>query len=249
MLFRATILFTLTALPPLFSASIAEDPKVTPTDLPAAVDLRPEFKRLGLTQRRQGARGTCSVFATVEAVEFAQAKVSGKGVTMSVEFANWAANEATGRTDDGDFFRNIIEGVRKHGICPETAMPYQKGFSAATSPSEDAAVLAAEFLKKNRLEFHWLKDWQRKPGLTDADVQNVKAVLASGYPVSAGSYHSILFVGYQDDAELPGGGRFPISDSNLVEREISYEGAKERFCDMFWVRAEPVKTTADEVVE
>ena len=79
----------------------------------------PRVQTSGSARRRQGGRGTCSVFATVEAIEFAQAKMSGKGFAMSVEFANWAANQATGRNDDGDFFKNIIAGVKAHGICPK----------------------------------------------------------------------------------------------------------------------------------
>lgn len=222
----------------------AQKSPVVSNQLPVMVDLRPEFSRLELPQRRQEARGTCSVFATVEAVEFACAKQADKGVTLSVEFANWAANESTGRTDDGDFFHNIIKGVETFGICPEAAMPYEQKFSGDTHPSETAVQKATEFLKRILLEFHWIKDWKRKPGLAESDVRKIKAVLAAGYPVSAGSYHSVLFVGYEDNSSQPGGGRFLISDSNLHETEISYAAARERFCDLFWVKAK----TADESV-
>lgn len=205
--------------------------------LPNRIDLRCEFKRLELTQRSQGARGTCSVFATVGAVEFACAKQDNRGVVLSVEFANWAANESTGRGDDGDFFHNIIKGVQKHGVCLESTMPYENQFAADRKPSADAMQQATEFSQQHKLAFHWIKDWKRKPGLDDADVLQVKQVLAAGYPVSAGSYHSVLFVGYEDNADLPGGGRFLISDSNRQETEINYQAAKERFCDMFWVES------------
>ena len=217
--------------------AVSQDLPEASAELPLSVDLRSEFKQLGLIQREQRGRGTCSVFATVEAVEFARAKQTGDGVAMSVEFANWAANEATARGDDGDFFHNIIKGIERFGLCPESAMPYEKEFSRDTKPSAEAAGQAAEFAKQNPLEFHWIKDWKRKPGLDNADVRKVKTVLASGFPVSAGSYHSVLFVGYEDDSQIPGGGRFFISDSNLRETEITYEGAKERFCDLFWVTA------------
>ena len=203
--------------------------------LPGTVDLRPEFARLKITQCRQGTRGTCSVFATVEAVEFVCAKEADVGVTFSVEFANWAANESTGRTDDGDFFHNVTKGVEKFGICPESAMPYETEFSGDTKPTGAATLLATEFSKQTSLEFHWIKDWKRKPGLDESDILKIKTVLASGFPVSAVSYHSVLFVGYEDNSALPGGGRFLISDSNLQETEISHDAAKERFCDLFWV--------------
>jgi len=222
----------------VFPCFAEESPRVSET-LPTGVDLRPEIKNLGLSQRRQGRRGTCSVFATVEAVEFACARQKGAGTALSVEFANWAANEATGRQDDGDFFHNIIKGVEKHGLCPETEMPYHRRFSRETAPSKEAQQQAADFLEQNALDFHRIKDWNRTPGLDDADLQKVKSVLASGYPISAGSYHSVLFVGFEDDASLPGGGRLLISDSNLKETEISYQAAKQRFCDLFWVSVTP----------
>jgi C1A family cysteine protease len=205
--------------------------------LPPTVDLRPEFSRLGLIQRSQGERGTCSVFATVEAVEFAVAQLRGKGESLSIEFANWAANAATGRSDDGDFFRNIIRGLQTYGVCSEAAMPYAAAFASDARPGEAAVADAKQLQDKIQLSFHWLKRWNKSPGLTDDDLQQVKQVLACGYPVSAGSYHSVLFVGYEDSATYGGGGRLFISDSNLQETEISYEAAKARFCDMFWVTA------------
>jgi hypothetical protein len=118
-------------------------------------------------------------------------------------------------------------------------MPYQKSFSATNAPSAQATEEAARFLAANRLEFHWIRPWDRKPGLNEADLWHIKSVLANGSPVSAGSYHSILFVGYEDDSAIPGGGRFLVADSNLKERELSYEAAKQRMCDLFWVSIEP----------
>lgn len=53
----------------------------------------------------------------------------------------------------------------------------------------------------------------------------------------AGSSHNVLFVGYDDEPSLAGGGRFLIADSNLVEKHIDYEAAKARFNDVFWVSA------------
>ncbi|MBI2927410.1 MAG: VCBS repeat-containing protein [Verrucomicrobia bacterium] len=218
----------------------AEEIKPAPlaANLPARVDLRRDFAVLSLTQRSQGARGTCSVFATVEAVEFAVARATGQGRRLSVEFANWAANHVTGRGDDGDFFHNIIQGIQKHGICAEAAMPYLPGFAPTNAPSAETCAQAAQFRDSTRLAFHWIKPWNREPGLTEADVWHIKSVLSGGWPVSAGSAHSVLFVGYEDDAALPGGGRFPVADSNLQEHDLSYEAARKRMCDLFWVTAE-----------
>jgi C1A family cysteine protease len=215
-----------------------QDATTVQAALPAQVDLRPEFKRLKLSQRRQGERGTCSVFATVEAIEFAIGRATGHAPRLSVEFANWAANAATKRNDDGDFFHNIMRGVERFGICEEPFMPYARAFMPSNTPSAEATAQANRFKDEIRLSFQWIKDWTRKPGLNDGDLRQIKVVLAKGFPVSAGSYHSVLFVGYEDNAELPGGGRFFVADSNLVERDITYEAAKKRMCDLFWVRAE-----------
>jgi hypothetical protein len=156
---------------------------------------------------------------------------------MSVEFANWAANEATGRRDDGDFFHNIIRGIEKHGICREASMPYAANYSRRTKPDAAALAEAAEFHRTTRLEFHWIRPLSSGPGLTDDDVLSIKTTLAKGFPVGAGSYHSILFVGYEDDPSLDGGGKFLIADSNLRETEITYTAARARFSDTFWVSA------------
>ena len=47
-------------------------------------DLRPEFKKWGLDPVRQGDRGTCSVFTTNSALEFAFSRYMGKSVRLSV---------------------------------------------------------------------------------------------------------------------------------------------------------------------
>ena len=61
-------------------------------------------------------------------------------------------------------------------------------------------------------------------------------MLAAGSPVAAGSYHSILWVGYHDDPALAGGGEFLVRDSGGGnEKTITYAAAKERMCDLFWV--------------
>lgn len=52
-------------------------------------------------------------------------------------------------------------------------------------------------------------------------------------------YHSILFVGYEDAPVLPGGGRFLVADSNRQEKDLTYEAAKKRMCDLFWLNVEP----------
>ncbi len=214
-------------------------PSETPEVLPPKVDLRPRFAEWGLTQRNQGKRGTCSVFASVEALEFAFARATGSTDRLSVEFANWAANAATGRSDDGDFFHNIIRGIKKHGICSESLMPYQRRFVPARAPSEEAIAEASRFREKYDVVFHWIRRWSKTSGLEETDIGKIKKVLASGHPVSAGSYHSILFVGYEDDPKAAGGGRFFVADSEERVRELTYDAAQNRMSDLFWVEVVP----------
>ena len=73
------------------------------------MDLRPEFKKLGLAPERQGDRGTCSVFVTKSALEYAYSRHLAKSVKLSVEYLNWAANQVTGQHSDGQFFRDLLD--------------------------------------------------------------------------------------------------------------------------------------------
>ncbi len=53
---------------------------------PPAADLRPNFERWQLALRKQGARNTCSVFATVGAMEYAVARNSGGGNEQTLTY-------------------------------------------------------------------------------------------------------------------------------------------------------------------
>jgi len=202
---------------------------------PSAVDLRPRLEAWGLGARRQGARPTCSVFAVVGALEYAVASGLGRGTRLSVEFLNWAAHAATGRTADGGFFSELWEGYACHGICPEEALPYREAYDAALQPGA-AAIDAARRLRDTALAFHWIKAWNPETGLTGDQLAAIRATLAGGWPVCGGlrwpkkaaweedllqicppeevyDGHSVLLVGYTEDARHPGGGLFRIRNS------------------------------------
>jgi C1A family cysteine protease len=102
--------------------------------LARSIDLRPLFEQRGLVPRRQGKRGTCSVFTVVGALEYALADVSA-GTRLSVEFLNWAAHRVANRTADGGFFSELWEGYAAYGICPEEALPYREQYDAAPWPA------------------------------------------------------------------------------------------------------------------
>ena len=78
------------------------------------------------------------------------------------------------------------------------------------------------------------------PGLTDQQLREIKETLASGWPVAAGSSHSLLLVGYVNDLKQPGGGVFITKDSGKAAFDsVTYEFAKTKIGDVFWVEAPP----------
>lgn len=208
---------------------------------PASVDLRPALDGLGLGPRAQGPRGTCSVFTTCEALEFALAKSTGKPLRLSVEHLNWAANEASGRVDDGSFFHEAIAGFERFGACSEAAMPYAASFDSHGVPPPGAATEAAAIrpVIAEKLAVHWIVPWQSgQRGVRPEQIEAIKAVLASGYPVAAGSGHSRLLVGYRDDPAAEGGGIFLTEDSALARYDqVTYRFVADQVCDVFWVEA------------
>jgi hypothetical protein len=88
-------------------------------------------------------------------------------------------------------------------------MPWTERFDPGNGPT-DGALRDARDLRE--VAFTWRE--VSGPGLPAPEVvRRVKAVLVSGWPLLAGSAHSVFVVGYVDDAEDPGGGRFVIADS------------------------------------
>ena len=83
-----------------------------------AADLRADFLKYGLKPRLQGNRDTCSVFTTVGAFEFGLSRKHDRSTTLSVEFLNWASNQAAGDKFDGSFFADCLGGFRKYGLWP-----------------------------------------------------------------------------------------------------------------------------------
>lgn len=232
---RTTRITNTLAVGLLLISGLAVEAQQTNNVLPASVDLRPNFERWRLPHRKQGARPTCSVFATVGAMEYAVARKFDRGVPLSVEFANWAGNRAINHDQDGQFFWEIIKGCELHGICREEEMSYADKFEAERRPSDKARTNASE-IRALDLKFHWIRPNDGKCGLEDHHIQEMKSTLAKGWPIAAGSYHSILFVGYADDPNLEGGGQFLVRDSGGGnEQTLTYAAAKQRMCDAFWV--------------
>lgn len=229
----------LTSTAPTTQASVEVTPPATSPQLPKEVDLRPQFREFGLVPRVQGHRGTCSVFTTVGALEFALAKRQGKGTPLSVEYLNWACNEVINNHthDRGQFFHHLLEAYSKYGVCPEQEMPYQKNFDPKLQPSEKAAE-AAKALLNEGFQIHWIRVIGRGKGLRNWHMKDIKETLAKGWPVAAGSDHSRLIVGYLDDDRYPGGGLFRTKDSQKDYFDsVTYEFATTKMDDVFWIES------------
>src|SRR5208283_1179471 len=100
-----------------------------------------------------------------------------RGERLSVEFLNWASNEASGQTNDGGMFSNLWKGYVAHGICLEQEMAYRAQFDPSQPPA--AEVMAAA---KSRLALglrpHWIKEWNVHTGLTDEQFLALKRTLS-----------------------------------------------------------------------
>jgi len=227
--------------------------------LPKSVDLRPSFQQWGLGTRQQGTRGTCSVFALTAALEYAVARKQGRGTRLSVEFLNWAGHRATNRSADGGFFHELWKGFESYGICPEEEMPYQPRFDPDLQPTEAARLRAKEALALG-LQLRWIKEWDVRTGLTDAQFEAIKRALRRKRPVCGGlrwprqerwaqnilqmcppegvfDGHSVLLVGYTDDASQPGGGVFLIRNSGGDGRDgaLPYAFVRAYLNDAAWI--------------
>ena len=229
--------------------------------LPAQIDLRPRLEQRGLIPRSQGERPTCSVFTFANALEVAVANAGQAEGRLSVEFLNWSANQTGRGVRDGGFFSEMWEGFAAHGICSENAMPYQKKFDPARSP--DASVQAgAKRTLELGLKPHWIKKWNVKTGLSDDEFTNIRKTLHAGWPVCGGfrwpkrdvwkddvlqmcppeevfDGHSVLVVGYRDDASQPGGGLFIFRNTNRNGRDGSmpYAYARSFMNDAVWIES------------
>jgi hypothetical protein len=227
--------------------------------LPATVDLSPAFAQWGLGPRRQGARPTCSAFTVAAALEYAVASRQGQGTRLSVEFLNWASNQACDDKEDGGFFSDLWKGFEHFGICTDSALPYAAKFDLALVPPA-AALADAKTRLDLGLRFHWIKEWNVNTGLKDAEFAGIKETLNAGWPVCGGfrwpkreqwenevlqmcpsnavrDGHSVLLVGYRDDAAQPGGGVFIFRNTSRGGQPglMPYAYARTYMNDAAWI--------------
>lgn len=194
------------------------------------------------------------------ALEFAAAQKQQQGGSrLSVEFLNWAANKVAGRTNDGGFFSELWDGFAAHGICAEEDLAYRKEFDPGLMPSEES-MERAKAMRGVGLRLHWIKEWNPHTGLTDKQLAKVKRTLSRGWPVCGGfrwpkqekweqgvlqmcppegvrDGHSVLLVGYRDEAGPPGGGVLIFRNTSGEGRDgaMSYTYGQTYVNDALWV--------------
>ena len=197
--------------------------------LPRKVDLRPEFARLGVTPKSQGGRGCCSLFAVIGVLEFEYARAGQPATRLSEEYLNWASHKSNGRTSDGSFFSDALDGVEKFGVCREDLWPYAAKYDPGAQPP---AAAVADAQTRRSVKARWIKRWNVNTGMSERMLTLMRRSLAAGHPLAIGMRwpneekygpehmlqmppegkvfdgHSIVLVGYQDDPDQPGGGYF-----------------------------------------
>jgi hypothetical protein len=224
--------------PVLISPQPAGEPPAGGAATINGVDLRPQIAARGLDVRDQGGRPTCTIFASAFLIEYMQSFTAGApGPHASIEYLNWAANEATGSTDDGGYFEDVVAGYDKWGEVAEGRWPYTEAF--AFTPAIRAGM-AAEGVGNRSLTPEMIRPNDGTWGISDAVLQQMILSLNAGVPVAAGFRlsshiqtveldsivawdgladldglygHSMAIVGYQVTPAAGGGGYFIVRNS------------------------------------
>lgn len=220
----------------LGSCGTPRSPGGTPVGIPSAGSLRPRFEQLGLTPKDQAPRGCCSLFALCGVLEFEGASAAGAGapVRLSEEYLNWASHQTNGRGTDGSFFADALRGVATFGVCRAELLPYGREFVPDLEPP---AAAHADAEGRRSVRAVWIKAWDVTTGMTAAMLAAIRQELATGHPVAIGMRwphaercspegwlevpppdqvfdgHSIVLVGWEDNAAAPGGGVFTFRNS------------------------------------
>lgn len=168
-----------------------------PATLLPEVDLRPQFFKLELGVKNQGARPSCAVFAIVSALEFQNAELSGKVEKFSEEYLIWAVRKSVQRMpapgtvgsdnagakefrDEGFSLAEVVSALRAYGIPLQSAMPNTFG-RRIESIGDPAPAIVQEARDHQRVFAHQLPGRGRTTLLN-----NIVLTLNSGLPVAVG---------------------------------------------------------------
>ncbi len=237
--------------------------------LPNRISLIPEFQNLGLPPKAQGKRDTCSLFAITGLAEFEYAKNNpAPPMPFSEEFLIWAVNRTRRTSRDQAKFNEAVRGLNAFGITSEEMMPYASAYDPGRKPS--LAAIKDARSRSGRWKALWIKRWNPKTPLSEAQMLAIKKALASGHPVACGlrwpksqkghqliqvpppsrvfDGHSIVFVGYEDKPKQVGGGVFLFRNSNGPQwgnrgyGTMSYSYARTYANDALWLQLKPLKS-------
>ncbi len=181
--------------------------------------------------RNQGQRGTCVAFAVTAIHEFFR-KTNGSAVDLSEQFLYDETKKLDGFPNNcGTWQVKAAVVLKSLGQCPETTWPYNNALPCNGNGTQPANAKTAAASRKLALQT-----------LPKTNVNAIKAALAGGavvgfsVPVFDSWYqnqtsrkfgritlplpneqssggHAMCLVGYQDQADVPGGGFFILRNS------------------------------------
>jgi C1A family cysteine protease len=198
------------------------------TALPAQVDLHDRFPPV----RDQENRGTCVAHACVAVREFLLGDESTQG-DLSEQFVYWACKKRDGYAGSGTWIHHGIAVLKELGACVESMWPYNPeplpGNEGQGPPPADAETEARDYR---------ITDSEQVPSRgVDVLRQQLAQERAIAFAVPVYTYwftdpvhgtgdirlplstdkieggHAMCMVGYQDDADVPGGGYFLVRNS------------------------------------
>lgn len=200
-------------------------------------------RRARLAIEDQGARGTCTIFATKFLAEYEiarQAKFR-SATRLNPEYLNWAANAATNTSGDGSSFPAVVTGLGEYGCTAWSEPKVYDGkiasFDPKYTPSAEIQGKGKEIGKQAALLVIFEHS---NPVMSDAEMDAVTSLLDAGIPVGVGQQwpkkdmwqsikvgertildglgatqgaHTMAIVGYKRDPKAPGGGFFLFRNS------------------------------------
>lgn len=174
-------------------------PRALLRQLPAKVDLRPNFR---FDPYDQGHIGSCTANAIAGAIQYTRVKAEQTpDFTPSRLFIyyNERAAEHTIPIDNGAMIRTGIKSVAKLGVCKEETWPYDDTPADPDTnlfpPTSKAILKPSAQAYKEALNFQVLSYTRLTQSL-----QQLKACLAAGFPFTLGfAVYSSLY----DDADRP----------------------------------------------
>ena len=204
------------------------------TQLPTKVDLRPRFERLGLSVCNQNGP-LCWDYTLLGLLEFELATRNRTTTRLSAGFLSWAASATDAEGQGGSNFGRAHRGLEKFGIAPLAFGGDPDVNGVGRTPDRSTLEAAAA---TGAIDLQWIRFWNDRESLSLEQLGAIKTEIASGHPVAvgmrwpkhlaffAGSFllqvptrtdvfdgHCVALVGYEDRADLPGGGAFLFRNS------------------------------------